>query len=64
MVAAANAYPLTKCWRCGELARADDPWQAGHVRDADPTSPLKAEHRSCNAAAGQRKHREPHSEAW
>lgn len=48
-----NADPQTECWRCGQSARHDDPWQAGHVRDGDPTSPLLPEHRSCNARAGQ-----------
>ena len=52
---AANADPETRCWRCGEQAREDDPWQAGHLRDGDPTSPLAAEHRSCNASAGARR---------
>ena len=49
---AANADPSTKCWRCGDPARPDDPWQAGHLRDGDATSPLAPEHRSCNAKAG------------
>jgi len=48
----ANADPLTRCRRCGQLARKDDPWQAGHVIDGDPSSPLAAEHRSCNVKAG------------
>ena len=51
---AANADPTTRCWRCGGLAVVGDPWQAGHVRDSDPTSPLAAEHQSCNTAAGSR----------
>jgi hypothetical protein len=50
----ADADPLTRCWRCGELARVDDPWQAGHVFDGDPDSPLMPEHRSCNVRAGVR----------
>ena len=52
--AAANADPSTTCWRCGQTAKAGDPWQAGHTRDSDPTAPLAPEHRSCNAAAGAR----------
>jgi hypothetical protein len=52
LVAAANADSETVCWRCGRKARSGDPWQAGHVRDGDPTSPLRPEHRSCNASAG------------
>lgn len=52
--AAADADPGTTCWRCGKTARPGDPWQAGHLVDGDRLSPLAAEHRSCNAAAGQR----------
>ena len=51
---AANADPEVRCWRCGGLARAGDPWTAGHVRDGDPSSPLAAEHASCNYSAGAR----------
>ena len=51
---AANADPTTRCRRCGGLARQGDPWEAGHLRDGDPTSPLLPEHRSCNRAAGAR----------
>lgn len=60
---AANADPETRCWRCGDLARPGDPWQAGHVRDADPSSPLKAEHQSCNTLAGNRV-QNPRSQRW
>lgn len=49
---AANADPTTRCRTCGGLARPGDPWQAGHVIDGDPNSPLQAEHRSCNARGG------------
>jgi hypothetical protein len=49
---AANANPLTQCWRCGELARPGDPWQAGHTIDGDNRAPLAPEHRLCNATAG------------
>lgn len=52
--AAANANPNTRCWRCGHPARPGDPWEAGHLRDGDPASPLLPEHRSCNRAAGAR----------
>lgn len=48
----ANADPNTRCWRCGGHARPGDPWQAGHLIDSDPTSPLAPEHRSCNTRAG------------
>lgn len=59
----AEADPTTTCWRCGGLARDDDPWQAGHVRDADASSPLLAEHQSCNARAG-RQQQERRSRDW
>ena len=52
--AAANEDPYTRCWRCGEFARANDPWQAGHLVDGAMDSPLAAEHRSCNIRAGNR----------
>lgn len=48
----ANNDPLTRCWRCGQLARHGDPWTAGHTRDGDNTSPILPEHRSCNSSAG------------
>lgn len=51
---AANADPSTLCRRCGLPALLGDPWQAGHVLDGVPDSPLAAEHTSCNAAAGGR----------
>ena len=60
---AANADPTTRCWRCNGLARPDDPWQAGHVIDHDPSSQLLAEHRSCNVRAGKQIH-EPRSRVW
>lgn len=50
--ALANANPDTRCWRCGELARPGDPWQAGHVIDGQIGGELRAEHRSCNIEAG------------
>lgn len=49
----ANYDPATRCWRCGELRRAGDPWQAGHINDGQVDGPLAAEHASCNARAGQ-----------
>lgn len=45
------------CWRCGDGPRPDDPLEAGHRIDGDPTSPLDPEHRSCNARAGARNKR-------
>ena len=53
--AAAYANPLTQCWRCGKTLSEHGPgarWDAGHVRDGDPTSPLAPEAASCNRSAG------------
>lgn len=52
---AANADPGTLCRRCGLPARAGDPWEAGHVIDGDPRSPLAPEHRSCNRSSGAKR---------
>jgi hypothetical protein len=58
--AAANADPLTRCWRCGRtLAEVRDAkpaatWDAGHLIDSDPASPLAAECSPCNRGAGAR----------
>jgi hypothetical protein len=51
---AAYANPGTTCWRCGLPldAKPGDTWDAGHLRDGDPTSPLLPEHSSCNRSAG------------
>jgi len=57
---AAYANPDTRCWRCDRtlpehpLTRTGKPqhWQAGHLVDGDPTSPLLPEASSCNARAG------------
>ena len=52
---AAYANPGTRCWRCGRTLdehKPGDRWDAGHVRDGDPTSPLAPEAASCNRAAG------------
>ena len=59
----ANANPQTRCWRCGQPAIEGDPWQAGHIRDGDPSSPLAPEHTSCNARAGNNL-KEPRSQRW
>ena len=53
--AAAYADPDTGCWRCGLTLAEHGPgatWDAGHVRDGDPTSPLMAEASRCNRSAG------------
>ena len=42
------------CHLCGDGARASDPWQADHIKAGDPTSPLAAAHRSCNASRGNK----------
>jgi len=58
--ALAYANPATLCRRCGkthaqalalwgERAAA---WQAGHVVDGHPGSPLAPEHARCNTSAG------------
>ena len=50
----AYANPDTRCRRCG-LTLADKPgdtWDAGHIHDGVPGSPLAAEHSSCNRSAG------------
>lgn len=38
----------TSCAVCGQGARPGDPWQADHVREGDPASPLQGVHRTCN----------------
>ena len=42
------------CHLCGQGAIPDDPWQADHIIPADPSSPLAAAHRSCNASRGNK----------
>jgi hypothetical protein len=52
--AAAYADRSTVCRRCG-LTLADKPgdtWDAGHIHDGVPGSPLAPEHSSCNRSAG------------
>lgn len=44
----------TICHICGKGPDPLDPWQADHIIPADPTSPLAAAHRSCNAARGNK----------
>lgn len=59
VTAAARANPSTRCWRCGRTLQQHglntrgnpDWWTAGHMRDADPTSPLLPEANSCNVRA-------------
>jgi hypothetical protein len=57
---AAYADPTTRCWRCG-LTLAQHPrtrtgkvptWDAGHLVDGDPNSPLLPEASVCNRRAG------------
>ena len=63
--ARARSNPNTRCWRCGEPLATCGPnrngrnrngtpatWQAGHLVDSDPSSPLAPECSACNASAG------------
>ncbi len=57
----AQADPTTRCWRCGltldEVRRTVNPtatWDAGHLRDGDPHSPLRPECSPCNRSNGAR----------
>lgn len=56
LAAQVRAYAV-QCWICGEGHRHDDPWQADHVTPGDPTSELRAAHRTCNARRGNGKPR-------
>jgi hypothetical protein len=73
----AITHPNTRCWRCGhtidEIRQAHPRarWQAGHLRDGDPTSPLAPECSVCNQRNGgqlgnarMRANLEPHSQRW
>lgn len=75
----ANADPSTRCWRCGRTLDQHEPhhdgrpphWQAGHLIDADPSSPLAPEASTCNTSAGatagntgRRRRGNPHSRRW
>lgn len=58
----ANADPGTRCWRCGLTLtearakhRRNIVWQAGHIIDAHPDSPLAPECSLCNIRAGIRR---------
>ena len=59
---AAYANPLTLCWRCQKTyaqglelyGREGAAWQAGHLVDGQPRSPLVAEHAHCNQSASHR----------
>ena len=52
-----NADPSTRCYRCGGLARSEDPWSPDHVNEAingggcHPSN-LKPSHLSCNKRHG------------
>lgn len=72
---AAQANPLTQCWRCGKTLAEHGPhkngkpaaWTAGHLRDGDPTSALAPEASTCNYKAGrvmQTQATEPRSREW
>ena len=57
---AAWLNPCTPCGRCGKTLAEHPPtatgkrpsWDAGHIRDSDPTSPLQPEVASCNRSSG------------
>jgi hypothetical protein len=54
--AAAYANPDTRCARCGLTLAAvpGSTWDAGHLHDGVPESPLRPEHSTCNRTAGAR----------
>lgn len=60
IVAAANADPETRCWRCGLRIHECRPhrngkpahWTAGHLNDGEVDGDLAPECSSCNASAG------------
>jgi hypothetical protein len=60
LVAAANADPTTRCWRCGHTLHEHKPhrnrtpayWTAGHVRDGEINGELRPEASTCNYSAG------------
>lgn len=62
LVAAANADPTTRCWRCGRTLTEHPPtksgnppkWSAGHLIDGQAEGPLAPEVLSCNSSAGAR----------
>lgn len=51
-----NAYV---CHICKEGYKPNDPWQADHLIPGEPSSPLAAAHRSCNARRGNKPLIEP-----
>jgi hypothetical protein len=57
----ASITPLTRCWRCGKLAREHPQfhksgrratWQAGHLVDGDNRAAIALEWSVCNQGAG------------
>ena len=56
----ATATPRSRCRRCGQTIDQHKPhtngrpayWQAGHLVDGDPSSPLALEASTCNLSAG------------
>jgi hypothetical protein len=58
----ATVTPDSRCRRCGKTIDQHKPhgngrpayWQAGHLVDGDPNSPLALEASTCNLAAGGR----------
>lgn len=57
---AAQADPLTRCWRCGRTLAEHPPhrngaparWMAGHIVDGLIGGPLAPEASTCNLSAG------------
>lgn len=57
-----TATPQSRCWRCGKTLgehaahHTGQPatWEAGHLVDGDPRSPLALEASTCNRSAGGR----------
>jgi hypothetical protein len=62
VVAAANANPHTRCWRCGRTLdqhrrhRNGTParWTAGHINDGQVDGELAPEASTCNMTAGSK----------
>jgi hypothetical protein len=60
VVNAANANPMTTCWRCGLTLAEHAPhrngrpafWTAGHLHDGQIDGPLTPEASTCNYSAG------------
>jgi hypothetical protein len=47
----------TVCWICKQGPIPNDPFQADHVIDGNPSSPLLPAHRSCNIKRSNQKNK-------